>query len=348
MNPITIAIDAMGGDHGPRVTVPAAWRALAEYKNLHLILTGDQSVLNQALEQQAKASADDYRDRITVRHTSEVVAMDESPALALRHKKDSSMRVAINLVKEGAAQACVSAGNTGALMATGRFVLKTIPGVDRPAIIAPLPTIIDGKEVYMLDLGANVECTVQNLLEFAIMGSCLVSAVKNEPSPTVGLLNVGVEDIKGNDLVKEAALKLQANPYVNYVGYIEGDEIYNGEVQIIVCDGFVGNVALKSSEGVARFLRHYITKAFKQNLLTRMAALIAVPILRSALHKVDPRRYNGASLVGLQGIVIKSHGGADELAFSYAIDEAVTEVEHNVPDRIGAMVAKILSSEVRA
>ena len=246
------------------------------------------------------------------------------------------MRVAINLVKGGEAAAAVSAGNTGALMATARFVLKTLPGIDRPAICTTLPTVHG--HVHMLDLGANVDCTPEQLVQFAIMGSILVRAVEGKPNPRVALLNIGEEDIKGNETVKRAAELLRAGQ-VNYCGYVEGDEIYTGDMDVIVCDGFVGNVALKTSEGLARMMTHYMRQEFKRNALTRLAGLMALPVLRAFRRRLDPRRYNGASLVGLNGIVIKSHGGADRLAFSHAIIEALTEARREVPRHIGEVLA---------
>jgi glycerol-3-phosphate acyltransferase PlsX len=266
--------------------------------------------------------------------------MDELPSQALRGKKDSSMRVAINLVKEGSAHACVSAGNTGALMATARFVLKTLPGIDRPAIIAALPTIKG--HTHVLDLGANVDSTADHLLEFAVMGSVLTSAVDNVERPTVGLLNIGEEEIKGNERVKEAARLLGASE-LNYVGFVEGDDVWKGVVDVVVCDGFSGNVALKSSEGVAHMISHYLKQEFRRNVFTKLAGLIALPVLNGLRRKIDPRRYNGASLVGLQGIVIKSHGNADTFAFTNAISEALLEVEKQVPQRISSKLEAILA-----
>ncbi len=329
---ITIALDAMGGDHGVGVTVPAALSTLDDNPELKLILVGQQDAITAEL-QRARASES---GRLRIQHASELVGMDESPALALRTKKDSSMRVAINLVKGGAAAAAVSAGNTGALMATARFVLKTLPGIDRPAICTTLPTVHG--HVHMLDLGANVDCTPEQLVQFAIMGSILVRAVEGKPNPRVALLNIGEEDIKGNETVKRAAELLRAGQ-VNYCGYVEGDEIYTGDMDVIVCDGFVGNVALKTSEGLARMMTHYMRQEFKRNALTRLAGLMALPVLRAFHRRLDPRRYNGASLVGLNGIVIKSHGGADRLAFSHAILEALTEARREVPRHIGQALA---------
>ncbi len=334
---ITIALDAMGGDHGVSVTVPAALATLKQQTALKLILVGQREAIEAEL-QRHRATASEW---LVVHHASETVGMDEPPAQALRSKKDSSMRVAINLVKEGTAQAVVSAGNTGALMATARFVLKTLPGIDRPAIVTTLPTMHD--HVHVLDLGANVDCTPEQLLQFAIMGSILVAAVEGKSRPRVGLLNVGEEDIKGNETVKKTHELLRASP-LNYAGFVEGDEIYTGDMDVIVCDGFVGNIMLKTSEGLARMITHFIKQEFKRNLLTKLSALVALPVLQAFRKRVDPRRYNGATLIGLTGTVIKSHGGADVLAYEHAILEAVAEVKNNVPARIGqelaAMAAK--------
>jgi glycerol-3-phosphate acyltransferase PlsX len=331
---ITIALDAMGGDHGVSVTVPAALQTLPHQPELKLILVGNRDAIQAELSHQRARE----HERLMIHPASEVVGMDEPPAQALRGKKDSSMRVAINLVKDGTAQAAVSAGNTGALMATARFVLKTLPGIDRPAIVTILPAI--NGHVHVLDLGANVDCTPEQLLQFAIMGSILVSAVESKPRPRVGLLNVGAEDIKGNEVVKQTNELLRASP-LHYCGYVEGDAIYTGDMDVIVCDGFVGNVALKTSEGLARMIAHFMKQEFKRNLLTRLAALVALPVLSAFRKRVDPRRYNGATLIGLNGIVIKSHGGADKLAFEYAIREAVAEVRNQVPQRIGHELAAL-------
>ncbi|CDI04191.1 putative Phosphate acyltransferase (plsX) [Candidatus Competibacter denitrificans Run_A_D11] len=332
--PLTIALDGMGGDIGPDVVVPAALRVLETAgDSVRLILVGQEDALVGRLRQ-AKAGSD---PRLVVRHASQLVSMDESPAQALRVKKDSSMRVAINLVKQGEADACVSAGNTGALMATSRFVLKTLPGIDRPAICTMLPTVRGYTRV--LDLGANVDSKAEHLLQFAVMGSVLAN-VNGIERPCVGLLNIGEEDIKGNEQVKEAAQLLAASD-LNYVGFVEGDGIFLDNVDVVVCDGFVGNVALKSSEGVAKLIRHYMTQEFQRNLLTRLVGLIALPVLRAFGRKIDPRRYNGASLLGLQGIVVKSHGGADALAFANAIQVAMLEAERKVPQQIDAHLAAL-------
>lgn len=255
------------------------------------------------------------------------------------------MRVAINLVKESEAQACVSAGNTGALMATARFVLKTLPGIDRPAIITALPTI--SGHTHVLDLGANVDTSAENLFEFAVMGSVLTSAVENIESPTIGLLNIGEEEVKGNERVKEAA-RLLAGSGLNYIGFVEGDGIYTGAADVIVCDGFVGNVALKTSEGLAKMISHYIREEFKRNIFTKLAALIAMPVLNAFKRRIDPRNYNGATLVGLQGIVVKSHGNADIVSFANAIRVAVLEVEKNIPQRINKHLEMLLAERQTA
>jgi len=317
----TIALDAMGGDHGPSVIVPAALQVLADTPQMSIILVGDEETLKSELASHNRQT----NSRIVIQHASQQVTMDEKPSIALRTKKDSSMRVAINLVKEKQAQACVSAGNTGALMATARFVLKMLPGIDRPAIISTLPTI-KGK-THMLDLGANVDTRAENLYEFAVMGSVLTSAVDNIESPTVGLLNIGEEEVKGNEIVKEAS-RLLADSNLNYIGFVEGDDIYKG------CDGFIGNVSLKTAEGVSKMINHYMREEFSRNIFTKMAALVAMPVLNALRRRIDPRTYNGASFVGLQGIVIKSHGGADVVAFVSAIREAIVEVKKNVPEKI--------------
>jgi len=341
---IVIAIDAMGGDFGPSVIVPAALQALAKHGALHLILVGDSALLNQTLKAQAE-SADPAR--FTVHHASESVEMHEPPAHALRNKKDSSMRVAINLVKDEKADACVSAGNTGALMATARFVLKTLPGIDRPAIISTFPTAIDKKNMRMLDLGANVDSSAELLFQFAVMGSVLASAIDNIEKPKVCLLNIGVEDIKGNELVKQAARLLANSNAINYTGYVEGDEIYKGEADVVVCDGFVGNVALKSSEGIAILIKELIKRAFYLNIFTRIAGFIAFPVLKLLTKWIDPDRYNGASLIGLKGIVVKSHGSANVQAFAHAIEEAMLQVEKDILQRISALVEQSLKSNAR-
>ena len=334
----TIAIDAMGGDFGPKVTVPAAIRILKKYDNVRMILVGKQEQLLNRIARHGFAD----ESRLTVQNATQEVGMDELPSQALRYKKDSSMRVAINLVKEGRAQACVSAGNTGALMATARFVLKTLPGIDRPALMTAIPTNDPVKEVHVLDLGANVDSCADNLYQFAVMGSVVTSAVCNIEHPRVGLLNIGEEEIKGNDQVKHTAQLLTESEMINYVGYIEGDAVFSGGVDVVVCDGFVGNVALKTAEGVAKAIFYTAKEAFLRNLYGKIIAFLAKPVLKRVKKKFDPSRHNGASLLGLNGIVIKSHGGANSLAFANAIEEAVIEVEKNVPKLIRQKVEIML------
>jgi len=328
---ITISLDGMGGDFGPDIVVPAAFDILKRYPSVNLIITGDETVLNNKLNESQSHSAKKNRERLSIHHTSQVVGSNEGPALALRGKKDSSMRVAINLVKQGQADACVSAGNTGALMATARFVLKMLPGIDRPAICTALPATKG--HTHVLDLGANVETSPEGLYEFAVMGSALVSALDDKKSPTVALLNIGEEDIKGNETVKEAA-KILSQSDLNFIGYVEGDGIYMGDADVVVCDGFVGNVMLKASEGVAKLFSYYMKQSFMQNPFTKIMGLLVKPVLKSLRKNIDPREYNGASFLGLQGIVIKSHGGADAYSFACAIEVAIQEVKYNVPLRI--------------
>jgi glycerol-3-phosphate acyltransferase PlsX len=320
----------MGGDAGPEATIPAALGMLRKRPDLTLILVGKQDVIAPLVQDSAALG-----QRLIIQHASEVVAMDEPPRDALRKKKDSSMRVAINLVHDGKAEACVSAGNTGALMATARFVLKTLPGIDRPAIMALMPTKT-GRS-YMLDLGANAACTPEHLFQFAVMGSVVVMGIENIERPSIGLLNIGEEEIKGNEIVRDAAALLSASS-LNYVGFVEGDAIPDHKADVIVCDGFTGNIALKSMEGTARLIRHYLMQEFSSGLYGRLAGLMAWPVLRTLTRKVDPRRYNGATLVGLNGTVIKSHGGADVLAFQQAIQTAMLEVEKRVPEQIRTLL----------
>ena len=320
---VTVAIDCMGGDHGPHVTVPAALDYLRRSEGVNIILVGLQDAITTELRK-LKAQAE---TRLAVQHASEQIGMDESPAAALRGKRDSSMRVAVNLVKGGTAHACVSAGNTGALMAISRFVLKTLPDIERPAICSVLPTLTG--HTYVLDLGANVDCTAEHLLQFGVMGATLVSSVESKPQPSIGLLNIGEEDIKGNEVVKQAAELLRASG-LNFHGNVEGDDIYKGTTDVVVCDGFVGNVALKTTEGLVRMLRTYLHEEFNRNVLTKLAGLVAMPVLNAFKRRVDPRRYNGATLLGLRGIVVKSHGSADRLSFRVAIGRAVEEARGGV------------------
>ncbi len=325
----------MSGDHGLEVTVPAALACLHEDPDLSIVLVGDQPQIEAELRKR-KA---DQNPRRSIRHTTQVVGMDESPSKVLRGKKDSSMRVAIDLVHEGQAQAMVCAGNTGALMATAKFVLKTLPGIDRPAIVSALPSV--NGYVHMLDLGANAECTSEQLLQFAVMGSALITAMHGKDRPTVALLNIGSEEIKGNDVIRGAAAHLQASG-LNYIGFIEGDGIFLSEVDLVVCDGFVGNVALKTGEGVAKMIRHFLKEEFTSSVLNKLAAVAAMPALKALGKRIDPRHYNGATLLGLNGTVVKSHGSADATGFANAIRVGVREVQQDVPRRISALLGATL------
>src|SRR5687767_3949569 len=310
----------MGGDHGPHVTVPAALAFQGRHPGVDLVLVGRPEAIAEALRARGAAPG----GRLRVQSAAEVVGMDEPPAQAMRYKKDSSMRVAVNLVKSGAAHACVSAGNTGALMAISRFVLKTIAGIDRPAIATVLPNMRGGY-TYVLDLGANVDCTPEQLMQFGVMGAMLVAAVDHKERPSVGLLNIGIEDIKGNDTVKQAGELLRASG-LNFHGNVEGDDIFKGTVDVVVCDGFVGNSVLKASEGVANMIVAFLRQEFTRNLWRKLAALVAMPVLKALRARMDPGGYNGASLLGLKGVVIKSHGSADRYAFGQALRRAADEV----------------------
>ena len=325
--PIAIAVDAMGGDFGPRVTVPATLAVLREAADIRISLVGDEAQIQPLL---ARLSAAE-RARIDIVHTTEVVTSDDKVSVALRSKKNSSMRLAINLVKEGKVQAVVSAGNTGALMAISRFVLKTHANIERPAILAPLPTTTG--HCHVLDLGANVDSEPLHLLQFAQMGSVVAEVLDGIARPRVGLLNIGEEEIKGNDLIKQTH-ELLLTSGLNYIGYVEGDGIFHGDADVVVCDGFVGNVMLKASEGLAKMMSQMIKTEIKRNWLTLMAGVVATPIWKGIKEQMDPGRYNGASLVGLTGIVIKSHGSADTPSFAQAVRVAIKEVEKNLPGLI--------------
>lgn len=324
----------MGGDHGPHVTVPAALQFAREHEGVSVILVG-QGV---AIERELSARGAQPDGRLRVQHAAEVVAMDEPPVQALRFKKQSSMRIAINLVKSGEAHACVSAGNTGALMAISRFVLKTLPGIDRPAIATVLPNMRGGYTT-VLDLGANVDCTPEQLTQFGLMGAMLVAATEHNERPSVGLLNIGIEDIKGNETVKRAAELLRASG-LNFYGNVEGDDIFKGTTDVVVCDGFVGNSVLKASEGVAKMIVAFLKQEFSRNALRKLSALAAMPVLKAMKERMDPGRYNGASLLGLRGIVIKSHGSADAYAFGQALARAADEVRNDVVARITHRLAQ--------
>jgi glycerol-3-phosphate acyltransferase PlsX len=327
---ITIAVDCMGGDHGPRVTLPACTRFLDQYADAQLILVG----LPQSMAGYAHA-------RATVVLASEVVAMDDPLEVALRRKKDSSMRVAIMQVKDGVAQAAVSAGNTAALMAISRYLLKTLDGIDRPAIAGQIPNA-KGQATTVLDMGANVDCSAEHLLQFAVMGSALVSVLSGEENPTVGLLNIGEEAIKGNEVIKKAGELLRAASKagdLNFYGNVEGNDIFKGTADIVVCDGFVGNVALKTSEGLAGMIVDFLKKEFSRNIFTKLSALVAYPVIAALKKRMDHRRYNGGALLGLRGLVFKSHGSADELAFSYALRRAYDASRNNLLDRVRVRIA---------
>ena len=328
---LTIAVDAMSGDHGAAVAVPAALDVLEETPDLRLIIVGRGEVVRPLV-----AGADPAR--CTVVEASEVVTMDERPQDAVRRKKDSSMRVAINLVKKGEAAACVSAGNTGALLATARFVLGMVPGIDRPAIVSAVPAA-HGHTV-MLDLGANPDCSAEHLVQFAVMGSVIASDLHGVDRPRVGLLNIGEEDIKGTDEIKAAHRILGAAP-INYVGFVEGNQIFSGDVDVVVADGFTGNIALKTMEGLARFIGSVMREEFTASPLRKIGALAAQPALRGIKARLDPSAYNGASMVGLAGVVIKSHGGADRTAFASAVRVAVTEARNGVPGQIVDLMARV-------
>jgi glycerol-3-phosphate acyltransferase PlsX len=336
MNTLTIAVDAMSGDHGAQVAVPGALDVLASTPDLRLLLVGRREALEPLL------AAVPGRDRCELIEASEIVAMDDRPQDAVRRKKDSSMRVAINLVRDGRAAACVSAGNTGALLATARFVLGMAPGIDRPAIVSAIPSA-NGHTV-MLDLGANPDCTARHLVQFALMGSVLAEDLHGIANPRVGLLNVGEEDIKGTEELREAHRLLAGAP-INYRGFVEGDDIFSGDADVVVTDGFTGNVALKTSEGLARFISSVMREEFSRGPLRKAGALAATPALKALKARLDPRAYNGASMIGLAGVVIKSHGGADRLAFANAVRVAIVEARKGVPAQIGALVARFEQSE---
>jgi glycerol-3-phosphate acyltransferase PlsX len=334
MNKLTLALDVMGGDKGPLITIPSAIMAINFLPNLHLILCGDENIITTELARLNITQENlAQHEQLSIFPTTEVVEMDEKPAFALRTKKNSSMRKALDLVHEGKAQACVSAGNTGALFSMAHFVLKTLPSVERPALISSLPTH-DDRHVFMLDLGANVFCDSHVLYQFGVMGSVMAEQVDGIKNPRIALLNMGEEAIKGSDHIKQAALELSANNDVNYIGFIEGSDIFSNKADVIVCDGFVGNVALKTCEGVARLVYKKSEALFKQNLFAKFMAAVFKPSLKKLFKSVNPDQYNGASLIGLRGIVVKSHGNANSRAFYSAILEAVKEVERQVPTKI--------------
>ena len=330
----------MGGDHGPAVTIPAAISFVAREEGVELILVGPVDVINAELRRLKSAG----NPRLSVVNATEMVTMDDSLEVALRRKKDSSMRVAIALVRDGHANACVSAGNTAALMALSRYLLKTIPGVDRPAICTLIPNQKD-RPTYMLDLGANVDCAPHHLHQFALMGSALVSAVEGKEMPTIGLLNIGEEDIKGNDLVKQTAQLLRADHekgVLNFYGNVEGNDIFEGTTDIVVCDGFVGNVVLKASEGLGRFVKNALTTEFKRTPLNMLGAMIAGGAIKAFSRRMNPSRYNGASLLGLRGLVFKSHGGSDAYGYEWAIKRAFVAARLDVLSQISSCIADLM------
>ena len=332
---VRLAVDAMGGDHGVAVTVPATLTFLRAHDDATVALVGRRDAIDAELQRGQPEAG--LAARVQVAHADEVVTMDDPPAVALRSKRQSSMRLSVLRVRDGEADACISAGNTGALMAIARFVLKTLDGIDRPAIATVLPNQRGGVTT-MLDLGANVDCTAEHLFQFALLGAALVAAVDEKERPSIGLLNIGEEVIKGNEVVKQAATLLRASP-LNFYGNVEGNDIYKGTTDVVVCDGFVGNVALKTSEGLAQMLGGMIRDEFTRNLFTKALALLALPVLNRFRRRVDHRRYNGASLLGLRGVVIKSHGSADTLAFEAALGRAYEAVRHRLLERTIAAMA---------
>jgi len=322
-----ISVDAMGGDFGPSVTIPASLKILKKYENISIVLVGIADEITKILKKKKSLN----HPRITIHNATQIVGMDELPQSALKNKKDSSMRVSINLVKEGVVDACVSAGNTGALMATARFVLRMLPGIDRPAISSELPNA--NGTTCMLDLGANADCTPEQLLQFGIMGSILTTVLHKKNNPSIGLLSNGSESMKGSEVVKKSA-ELFRNSHLNFHGNVEGDDIFKGTTDVVVCDGFTGNISLKTTEGLAQMMANFLTLEFKRNFLTKISALIALPVLKRFKKRLDPRRYNGASFLGLNGIVVKSHGGADEFAFIHALETTISESENDVISKI--------------
>ena len=334
---IVVAIDVMGGDHGPRVTIPAAIEFIERHGDAEAILVGQTEVVTAELARGGRTG----NRRVRIHAATEVVSMDDQPVQAMRRKRDSSMHAALRLVKQGQAHAAISAGNTGAWMAISSFILRTLPGIDRPAICAPLPNQ-KGLPTYMLDLGANVDCKAHHLYQFSLMGSALVAAVEHIAHPKVGLLNIGVEDIKGNETVKEAAGLLRAaseRGEISFYGNVEGNDIFKGTVDVVVCDGFVGNVALKTSEGLAQMLGRSLKAEFERNIFTRLGALFSLPAINGFRRRYDHRAYNGACLLGLNGLVVKSHGSADVFSFGRALDRAYEAVKSDVTAGISRRIA---------
>ena len=343
MAPITIALDAMSGDHALQTVIPAAFAELEKDPQLKLILVGEQTQIKKYLKEHHLY----LPPRLSIHHASETVNMDELPTQTLRNKKDSSLRVAIEQVKLGIANAAVSAGNTGALMATARFVLNMLPGISRPTVIATMPTINNGS-VVVLDVGANIDCTAKQLLQFALMGQTVCEIIEDIPSPKVGLLNVGAEEIKGNVLVKYAAELIQEHTHINYTGFIEGHDIFNGNVDVVVCDGFVGNVLLKASEGIAAMILTMVKRSFKENRLNHLRALLAKPVLNSLGKTLNPENYNGSCLLGVKGVVVKSHGSANANAFTKAIEKAKVAVQQNLVEKIQVGLQEITQTQTES
>ncbi|MGA0449202.1 MAG: phosphate acyltransferase PlsX [Betaproteobacteria bacterium] len=323
---VSISVDAMGGDFGPKITVPASLKFLKSHPDAHITLVGNELIIKNFLKKPIESF-----ERLSIVHTTQFVTMDESPQSALKNKKNSSMRLAINLVKEGSADAIVSAGNTGALMATGRFVLRMLPGIDRPAIASFLPN--QKGTSCMLDLGANADCTSHHLTQFAIMGSILSSVISKKKRPSIGLLNIGSESLKGNEVTKET-YELLKKSHLNFYGNVEGNDIFKGTTDVVVCDGFVGNISLKTTEGLAKMFADFLGQEFKKNIGTKFLALFALPVLKAFKRRLDPRRYNGAAFLGINGIVVKSHGSADAFSFEHALMTAYEEANSK-------MIAKI-------
>ncbi|GGW76829.1 phosphate acyltransferase PlsX [Alteromonas halophila] len=341
MSTLTIALDIMGGDHGPPVILDATLKAIRTHSDCQFILCGNQDIISPAIAQLNDAE----RQRVSVSHCEQVVDMGEPPTSALRNKKQSSMRRILDLVDSGEASACVSAGNTGALLTLAYYQLKTLAGVDRPALVSAMPTASNHK-VFLLDLGANVNCTSEILFQYGVMGSVLAQQVEGIESPRVALLNVGEEDIKGNPQVKHADQMFKNAPGINYIGYVEGDQIFTDKADVVVTDGFTGNVALKSSEGLAKLVVHEVRRQSQRNIFTRILGKIALPLLKSIYNRMNPDQYNGASLIGLRGTVIKSHGNASSDAFYYAINQAIQEAQMQVPDKIRTKIETVLLEQL--
>ena len=322
-----LGVDAMGGDHGVQITVPAVLNSLKKKKDFKVVLFGDKALIEAELSR-CKALSSDECDRLSIQHCTEYVGMSELPSSALRHKKDSSMRQVLDAVKSSTVDAAISAGNTGALVAISKFVLRTLEGIDRPVICSAMPT--SKGRTYALDLGANLEANAQQLLQFAVMGSMLTQVLEQNEHPKVGLVNVGSEDIKGSSVIKEADALLEAVPGLNYVGYVEGNDLFSGVIDVAVMDGMVGNVALKASEGVARYIRSEMQATFSDSLWAKIQVFMAQSVLDLLVKRLSPSNYNGATLLGLNGIVVKSHGSADVAGFEQAMQVALRQVEQRI------------------